>query len=509
MEHLKQNNIRRWLAVLCICLFLPVRVWGADDNAVEEARNGIIEVQSGFFDKKGVFREMKSGSGFLISNKDGATYIATTCSNVSNTPRAIKTYCKKKKINSKDSEFVNSIRIIVKGDVAAQAEVVVKSAEQDYCILAVDNVVSQKEHLKLGDSTEVEKDDVVYALGFPAKAESRTDTMEYSKTDVKVIRGAVTGKEETIGSGFYIAHSAPVGQGNAGGPLLDADGYVIGLCCKKSPEEDTGVTYALPVNEIAAVLDNFSIYYGSRGIDDAYAQLEAEYQKCAGIPAARKYKSSSVEALEEVLASTEEMLNLEEPQAADLQEAYHLLAEAKGKLVPKTKKITVMVMLVGALDAILLIWFLLLAVLNVREKKKMEALCFQQQPAASGGTVFLQQSEKTDARQQLPPAGTGNRLQMVYKKTGKVVTVNSGQFIIGKSREMTDFCIADNQAVSRKHASFYQNNGEWFIGDMDSLNGTFVNGIRVVPGQPVKVRAGDEIVLADEKFIVQGESVHE
>ena len=38
---------------------------------------------------------------------------------------------------------------------------------------------------------------------------------------------------------------------------------------------------------------------------------------------------------------------------------------------------------------------------------------------------------------------------------------------------------------------------------MNSLNGTSVNGNRIVPGQPVRLKSGDEITMSDEAFLVQ------
>lgn len=66
------------------------------------AEAAIVEVESGFVDAKGSFWKMKSGSGFLIANKENATYIVTNSSSVSNTPGKIKKYCKKHKIDTEN-----------------------------------------------------------------------------------------------------------------------------------------------------------------------------------------------------------------------------------------------------------------------------------------------------------------------------------------------------------------------------------------------------------------------
>jgi pSer/pThr/pTyr-binding forkhead associated (FHA) protein len=50
--------------------------------------------------------------------------------------------------------------------------------------------------------------------------------------------------------------------------------------------------------------------------------------------------------------------------------------------------------------------------------------------------------------------------------------------------------------VSRRHARIMLQNGQYFVEDLGSTNGTFVNrGKRLLPGQPQPLREGDEIIV--------------
>ena len=50
--------------------------------------------------------------------------------------------------------------------------------------------------------------------------------------------------------------------------------------------------------------------------------------------------------------------------------------------------------------------------------------------------------------------------------------------------------------VSRKHARIVRRNGTYFIEDLGSTNGTFVNrGRRLLPGTPQVLNTGDEIIV--------------
>ena len=50
--------------------------------------------------------------------------------------------------------------------------------------------------------------------------------------------------------------------------------------------------------------------------------------------------------------------------------------------------------------------------------------------------------------------------------------------------------------ISRKHAKLFLKDGAYYIEDMGSVNGTFVNkGPRLAPGSPQKLQNGDEIIV--------------
>jgi hypothetical protein len=50
--------------------------------------------------------------------------------------------------------------------------------------------------------------------------------------------------------------------------------------------------------------------------------------------------------------------------------------------------------------------------------------------------------------------------------------------------------------VSRKHATIFFKDGKYFIEDLGSTNGTFINkGPRLAPGVPQELKSGDEIIM--------------
>jgi predicted component of type VI protein secretion system len=81
--------------------------------------------------------------------------------------------------------------------------------------------------------------------------------------------------------------------------------------------------------------------------------------------------------------------------------------------------------------------------------------------------------------------------------------VTSGAAVIGRydpvtgSRPEIDLTHVDiNRSVSRRHARLLLQDGSFFLTEeVGALNGTMVNGRKLVPGQPQALASGDRIAL--------------
>ncbi len=85
--------------------------------------------------------------------------------------------------------------------------------------------------------------------------------------------------------------------------------------------------------------------------------------------------------------------------------------------------------------------------------------------------------------------------------------INGHDYIIGKKREMVDGVIIGNSAVSRVHCKILCRNGYYFIADMGSSNGTFLDGMRVTADNPQQIHLGSRITIADIEFVVRRRQV--
>jgi pSer/pThr/pTyr-binding forkhead associated (FHA) protein len=73
--------------------------------------------------------------------------------------------------------------------------------------------------------------------------------------------------------------------------------------------------------------------------------------------------------------------------------------------------------------------------------------------------------------------------------------LTAGRLVLGRSSGCS-LVFADD-SVSRRHAELRLHEGRWMLRDLDSLNGTWVNGRRVVEAE---VAPGDEVSLGAARF---------
>jgi hypothetical protein len=77
---------------------------------------------------------------------------------------------------------------------------------------------------------------------------------------------------------------------------------------------------------------------------------------------------------------------------------------------------------------------------------------------------------------------------------GRALPAASGD-VLGRSGGAALFFEAF-QTVSRRHAKVDFRGGAWQIEDLQSTNGTWINGKRLNPGQPCLLKTGDVVALS-------------
>lgn len=100
-----------------------------------------------------------------------------------------------------------------------------------------------------------------------------------------------------------------------------------------------------------------------------------------------------------------------------------------------------------------------------------------------GRTIYMEEKEEEIKAYRL------------YAPEGRIIcTLNEIAVIIGKKKGEAD-CILTDNSVSRLHARITKENGEFYLEDLNSTNGTFKNGLQLQPYEKRKLQEEDEIRL--------------
>ena len=99
----------------------------------------------------------------------------------------------------------------------------------------------------------------------------------------------------------------------------------------------------------------------------------------------------------------------------------------------------------------------------------------------------------------LESSPTGKRLQTLRKDDclsiilcGKRIPL-IGKIVLGRDRSCG--VVLEHALVSKRHAMIQKIKDDYFITDLSSTNGTFVNGQAVPPGKYVRIEPGDRIKI--------------
>lgn len=148
----------------------------------------------------------------------------------------------------------------------------------DYAIIRAGEAPSGRVALPLldEDAPAPEVGDSVYALGYPGSSDE-TEYGAYGQNlvadvdDVTVTSGVVSRftQSQNFGNTKLIQHDAQINHGNSGGPLIDADGRVIGINTYgiggDASTGDVNSYYAVDISYVREKLDELGIDYETAG----------------------------------------------------------------------------------------------------------------------------------------------------------------------------------------------------------------------------------------------------
>ncbi|MCM3585266.1 FHA domain-containing protein [Mesobacillus maritimus] len=93
-----------------------------------------------------------------------------------------------------------------------------------------------------------------------------------------------------------------------------------------------------------------------------------------------------------------------------------------------------------------------------------------------------------------------NRPFLLCQSTKEKITLSKAVFKIGRDPSQADYA-TQNKVVGRVHAELLTIDGEYFLIDKQSRNGSYLNGVKLIPNEKFKIKHEDVIKLANEEFM--------
>lgn len=112
--------------------------------------------------------------------------------------------------------------------------------------------------------------------------------------------------------------------------------------------------------------------------------------------------------------------------------------------------------------------------------------------ACEGETVVMGIKNTFEKRQLRNLSGRGERL----------ISLERLPCVLGKMEECADVVLKD-PGVSRMHARIFEENGEIYLQDLNSRNGSFINNLELEANEIVKLKVGDEVAFGNLRYIFE------
>lgn len=324
-------------------------------------------------------------------------------------------------------------------------------------------------------SAPVEKGSEVFAVGFPGLADNQGGAV-----DTTVTRGVVgrlfIGTWDTPQELEIIQHDAAINPGNSGGPLFDACGAVIGVNTKGiDPTAGAGFYLASRITELIDVLRNRGDSFSIRDTacvaepgSDAEARRQAEEAQRQA-EAAQRQAEEALQAQQETQAETQRRID----------EATGRLADA---LRGRDRRF-------WAMSALLALGVLIALVLGLRKSRERILRIMGYYGERLSQVYYTRRPPRP--RQGIAMSGfTPDGQPVKVLLAGRGFARQGYGLTIGRYPGLVDAVLADGH-VSRRHLRVRWTGKGFQVEDLNSSNGTIVNGDRLEPFRRRALGPGD------------------
>lgn len=562
----KVKQLLRWNItgfLLLLLLFCKKSIGMAKTDQSFDAKNAIVKLYTGYVensDTTGAFWSVKESSGCLVSNTEGSVYLIAPYHSMMMQEQERKDFCNANHLKKEDVTLAR--KVVISGDMRADVEVVTTSKEQDFCLLSVENVIQEKEAVHFATQGSTKVNDSVVAVGFPTESAqgARFDKREVVTTQGNVvetadyIRHTATIDPGMAGGALINKNGYFIGMNNIIA-VQNEDSYSLNSSFIQNLLDNRGIVYESEATDKARqALDQeikkckkiltSSKYKASsleslttameevnRTLDGATSvskeQAEQLTKQLVTAGSLRKKKTSvlfiaiivvgivdgilliilffffhklhkkknTVRQLQSKMQGQKQITPVSGGVSTD-HSAIQQTQPPQGRITQQDQILPTEQMgtsgnnAAGQQPVPQDIY-----AASMKESDVQGNILRRQQPVSQGGT----QGSAAQRQHRVKENAFLHRMQ-----DDSFCLITKTPFLIGKNAEAVDYCIPGNRNISRIHASIQRYNGNYILYDMHSVNGTFVNGVKLQT-EPITIKHGDQLRIANEvfEFIIQ------
>lgn len=481
---MKKRVWKMWYGVLLACLLvLELTVSSLaepQESAAANARNGVVRILAIYEDNC-----VGTGSGFGVGKAGEETDIFITNWHVAEKPcdhgaNVAVLYI------LLDNHAVNYMK--VNRDRMIECKVVDTTDSTmgipDYAIIQTERKVPGRIALPLLSREECSASQKVIAIGFPASADLANNNAYIAAevSEVTSTDGSISRMLDTFENTPYevIEHTARINSGNSGGPLITENGAVIGInTYKYRDSSEPGEYYvAVSVDYVIKALNEYNIPY------DIYSEeVPAEE---SSFPWAGIIIAVLIAAIVGIVLKQKKGLSLRTVAASQTAATRPPYQQPPYSQPPPYQQ----------------------------PPYGQPQPPYQQPPYSQPQPPYQQpqQFQQAQPNQQTAPAGgyaqQAGSSQMKLKGTkgcfeGRMFAFSKDRYQFGTSESCKLKYPSGTPGISPIHCELLIQNGSFYLVDLGSQFGTYVNGRKIEPNQSYPLKAGDTICLASAQEAFQ------
>lgn len=514
----KRNGILA-LAIIILLIVASANISVSAEEFSDTGSDCVVEVDYLYTDENGNSHLLKQSCGVLIGNSgNGASHVLASRTMVTlNEEELLQFYEQYQIPEDRQDRISMNIQIVVAHDIKIDASVSMESDSMNLVVLSLNQQIYNKA-IAVFDLDESN-----------AFATESICTRGYETGQTR--QGVVIDVFQQEGVS-YIRHNIAVSGNEIGCPVMNSENEVIGICLLPGID---GRKQALNIKEAAVVLMTLGIPYTAADHTDYSTDksaLETALQVTLFMDLSG-YTEETVVSMNEAIVYAQSVISDEAVTQETIDEAYTNLIAAQSGLM-KDDRLDVLTVIMIIVAGILLLLLCTIGMIyfirknkKAKEEKEREELEAKKAPKAQGPYVPCVKKETVASMEGFAPSRKEIQfntedtmvlsendysernneigLDLLYAGTEKI-HIETNSFIIGKSKEKTDFCV-NNNSVSRQHAKIVRRGKDFFLIDLNSTNGTYIDEEKCIPGQEYHLTDGMQIKMAKEIFCVRGQDL--